>query len=62
MKGQSAGPVLFVDGTPDEHGRGGVSLVTADQLVVHPGGEERLQWVRVVSQCTHCNAVQEEAV
>ena len=57
VKGQSACPVLFVDGAPVEERCSGVSsLVDADQLVGQPRGEEGLHRVWVITQCAHGNA------
>ena len=60
MKGQSACPMLFVDGTPVEERRSGVSsLVDADQLVSQPRREEGLHRVWVITQRAHGNAKEE---
>ena len=57
MEGQSACPVLFVNGTPVEESCSGVfSIVDADQLVGQPRREERLDRVRVIAQRAHGNA------
>ena len=57
MEGQSACPVLFVDGAPVEESCSGVfSIVDADQLVGQPRREEGLHRVRVIAQRAHGNA------
>lgn len=55
VKGQSACPVLLVDGTPVEQCGSGVSLIATDQLVNQPRGEKRLHGVGVVTEGAHCN-------
>ena len=57
MKGQSACPVLLVDGTPVEQCGSVVSLVTTDQLVGQPRREKGLHGVRVISEGAHSNAI-----
>ena len=57
VKGQSARPVLLVDGTPVEQCGSGVSLVTTDQLVSQPRGEKGLHGVRVISEGAYGNAI-----
>ena len=60
VKGQSACPVLFVDGAPVEDCCSGVSsLVDTDQLVGQPRGEKGLHRVRVITQRAHSNAKEE---
>ena len=57
VKGQSARPMLFVNGTPVEDRCSGVSsLVDADQLVGQPRREEGLHRVWVITQRAHGNA------
>ena len=57
MKGQSACPVLLVDGTPVEQCCSGISLVATDQLVSQPRGEKGLHGVWVISEGAHSNAI-----